>query len=96
MASQDTPYVYRWEHGRSSGTRSDGQRARTATVRETPGYEISSAKHNHKCSGCQAVVLLGQVKNASGTLKWRNFEAKPIQRGAHNFYRRHFCPKPPG
>lgn len=65
-------------------------------MRETPGYEISNAKHNHQCSGCKATVLLGQVKNVSGTLKWRNFESKPVQRGPHNYYRRHFCPKPNG
>ncbi len=65
-------------------------------MRETPGIDIQNAKHNHQCSGCKAVVILGQVKDAAGTWKWRNFESKPVQRGPHNFYRRHFCPKPPG
>lgn len=67
-----------------------------AVERLTAGVDISNAKHGHMCSGCKATVLLGQVKDATGTFKWRNFESTPVPRGPHNYYRRHFCPKPAG
>lgn len=65
----------------------------TARSHLTPGFDISSAKHNHTCGGCKAVVMLGQVRNAAGTLKWRNFESTPVEQGPHRYYRRHFCPE---
>lgn len=59
----------------------------------TPGADISDAKHNHKCGGCKATVILGRVRDAVGTLKWRNFESEPIERNGLRYYRRHFCPR---
>jgi len=51
------------------------------------------AKHGHKCGECKAVVILGRVRDGMGTLKWRNFESKPIERDGYRYYRRHFCPR---
>lgn len=59
----------------------------------TPGVSISNAKHGHVCASCGSTVLLGQVRDQTGTLKWRNFEREPIEKGPHNYYRRHFCQK---
>lgn len=64
--------------------------------RLTHGVDIMDAKHGHKCGECKAVVILGRVRDAMGTLKWRNFESKPIERDGHRYYRRHFCPRPSG
>lgn len=60
--------------------------------RLTAGRDISDSKR-HVCSTCKADVLLGRVRDQTGTLRWRNFERKPIERGPHNYYRRHFCPR---
>lgn len=59
----------------------------------TPGANISSPRLNHKCGKCKAVVLLGQVRNDRGTLKWRNFEARPVETNGLRYYRRHWCPR---
>jgi hypothetical protein len=58
----------------------------------TPGASISNAKHDHVCR-CGQVVMLGQVYDHTGTLKWRNFERQPVERYPHRYYRRHFCAK---
>ncbi len=58
----------------------------------TPGALIENAKHDHVCR-CGKPVMLGQVRDSTGTLKWRNFERKPIEQYPHRYYERHFCPK---
>lgn len=60
-----------------------------------PGSSIKDAKPKHTCSGCKADVLLGMIRDDSGTLRWRNFDLPAIEQGPHRFYRRHFCPKAP-
>lgn len=61
-------------------------------IRLTPGADLVTYKMNHTCR-CGVVVILGQVRDEVGTLKWRNFESTPVEREAHRYYRRHFCTK---
>lgn len=60
--------------------------------RETPGADIEDGKPK-TCTRCSAPLLFGMVRNAAGTLKWRNFDAKAIERDGRRFYLAHYCPK---
>lgn len=60
--------------------------------RETAGADIEDAK-SKVCGRCKAPLLLGLVRNAAGTLKHRNFDAKPIERGGLRYYLAHYCPR---
>lgn len=56
-----------------------------------PGGSIRDSKP-HRCKGCKADVLLGLVRDAESTLKWRNFDLPAVEQGGLRYYRRHFCP----
>jgi hypothetical protein len=58
---------------------------------ETPGADIHESRAS-KCRKCGGDLLLGLVRNAKGTLRWRNFDAKPNERGGLRYYLRHICP----
>jgi hypothetical protein len=62
-------------------------------VQLIPGRNILNAKHGHKCR-CGELVILGQLKDAIGTIRWHNFESKPVPDGPCNSYRRHICAEP--
>lgn len=61
----------------------------------TPGVSLLAVKKGvNKCGNCAGAVLVGQIKDPdTATLKWRNFEAAPIERGGLRYYRRHYCPR---
>lgn len=62
--------------------------------RLTPGPSFLAVKKGtHHCRKCKAQVLVAQLRDkATSTVRWRNFEPKPVEMGAHRLYRRHFCP----
>lgn len=59
---------------------------------ETPGADIEESRQKI-CTRCKAPLLFGMVRNATGTLKWRNFDAKPRERDGRRFYLAHYCPR---
>ena len=58
---------------------------------ETAGADFADSRPG-KCSKCKGALLLGLVRNGKGTLTWRNFDAKPNERGGLRYYVRHNCP----
>jgi hypothetical protein len=60
--------------------------------RETAGADMEQAK-SKTCGRCKAPLVLAMVRNAAGTLKWRNFDAKAIERDGRRFYLAHYCPR---
>lgn len=60
---------------------------------ETPGADIEATKLK-TCGKCGGELILGQVRDRNtGTLKWRNFARKPVERGGLRYYLRHSCPR---
>lgn len=43
------------------------------------------------CKKCGDALLVGLVRVAGGTLKYRNFDAKPEDRNGLRVYLRHIC-----
>lgn len=62
--------------------------------RETAGADISESSRK-VCKKCGGPLLFGLVRNAARTLKWRNFEAQPIERDGRRYYLSHYCPQKP-
>lgn len=59
--------------------------------RRVAGADIHESRAS-ECKKCKAPLLLGLVRDVNGTLKWRNFEAKPEESGGLRVYLRHLCP----
>lgn len=58
---------------------------------ETPGADLTDSRPG-TCSKCKGALLVGMVRNSKGTLRWRNFDAKPNERGGLRYYVKHVCP----
>lgn len=57
-----------------------------------PGASFLEVKKGtHHCRTCKEAVLVAQVRDATATLRWRNFDPKPVEMGVIRLYRRHFC-----
>lgn len=74
-------------------TPQDGAPRRSAYI--VPGSQLQEVKKgSHACGGCKSPVLVAMVKDShTGTLRWKNFDPKPIESGAVRLYRRHICPR---
>jgi len=61
---------------------------------EVPGADFLEVKPIKNCAHCSAQVITAKVRNSSdGTVKWRNFNAQPIERGGLRVYLRHIHPR---
>lgn len=58
---------------------------------ETAGADFVETRTG-QCKKCRGALLVGLLRNDKATLRWRNFDAKPIERGGLRYYMRHVCP----
>jgi hypothetical protein len=54
------------------------------------GADLVESKSG-ECKQCTAGLLVGLVRVEGGTLRWRNFDATPIERNGLRVYVRHRC-----
>ena len=59
---------------------------------ETPGADFEASRPGI-CKRCKGALLVAMIRNEKATLRWRNFDAKPNERGGLRYYVRHFCPR---
>ena len=57
---------------------------------ETAGADFADSRSG-TCTKCRGPLLVALLRNDKGTLRWRNFDAKPNERGGLRYYVRHIC-----
>jgi hypothetical protein len=56
----------------------------------TPGKEISNSYF--KTCRCGESILMGQTQDVlTRQISWHTWDATPIEKGPHRYYRRHKC-----
>jgi hypothetical protein len=59
---------------------------------ETAGADFAETRAG-TCKKCKGALLVGLLRNAKGTLRWQNFNAKPRESDGLRYYTRHACPR---